>query len=324
MIAITNTGPSQMELRDWPMPEPGPGEVRIRTRACGICHLDLKMISGWPRTGYPSIPGHEWSGVVDALGADVDEAWLGEPVVAENLLADGSEVGFERPGGFAEYFLTEARGLYRLPWGFSFDLAALIEPLAVSVRAMRRLGALEGSRVLVLGDGPLGLMALMLLRAHQIREVLVVGGVPGRLALATELGAADVYNFHSAGEEDLAVAIRTEFGGLFDYVVEASGSPLAAETALRVAKPGGRVLVFGDYEDARLDFPWNFILHQELEILGSNASAAAWPEALQLAVNGRLPLERLVSHRLPVREFARGLELARTHREGAIKVVLEW
>lgn len=324
MIAITNTGPSQVELRDLPMPEPGPGQVRIRTRACGICHLDLKMIAGWPRTGYPAIPGHEWAGVVDALGDDVDEAWLGEPVVAENLQEDGSEVGFERPGGFAEYFLTEARGLYRLPWGFPFDLATLIEPLAVSVRAIRRLGAPQGSRVLVLGDGPLGLMALLLLRAHKMDEVLVVGGVPDRLALASELGAEDVYNFHQAGEEDLAVAVRTELGGLFDFVVEASGSPLAAETALRVARPGGRVLVFGDYEDARLDFPWNFILHQELEILGSNASAAAWPEALQLAVDGVLPLKRLISHRIPIRDFARGLELTRTHREGAVKVVLEW
>jgi len=324
MIAITNAGPSKLELRELPMPEPGPGEVRIHTHACGICDLDLKMIAGWPRTTYPAIPGHEWSGVVDALGEGVDDAWLGEPVVAENVLSDGSEVGFERPGGYAEYFLTEARGLYRLPWGFPFDLATLIEPLAVCVRAARRLDAPKGGRVLIFGDGPLGLMTLLLLRAQGVREVLVVGGIPERLALANELGAAEVFNYHNAGDEDLSIAVRTEFSGLFEHVVEASGSPLAAETALRVARPGGRVLVFGDYDDARLDFPWNFILHQELEILGSNASAAAWPEALRLAVDGALPLQRLISHRLPVCDFARAVELARTHREGAVKVVLAW
>ena len=86
MKAIVNTAPGRVEWQDCPMPEPGPGQVRIRTAACGVCATDLAMIAGWQRTGFPAIPGHEWSGMVDAVGPGVDCALLGKPCVAENVL----------------------------------------------------------------------------------------------------------------------------------------------------------------------------------------------------------------------------------------------
>ena len=95
MKAIVNTAAGQVQWKDWPTPQPGPGQVRIRTAACGICATDLEMIAGWARTTFPCIPGHEWSGVVDAVGEGVDAKWLGQSCVAENVLADGGEVGFE-------------------------------------------------------------------------------------------------------------------------------------------------------------------------------------------------------------------------------------
>src|SRR5512133_2714339 len=95
MKAIVNTAPGRLELCQWPAPQPQAGQVRIRTAACGICATDLQMIAGWKRTGFPSIPGHEWSGVVDAAGPDVDPAILGRACVADNVLSDGGEVGFE-------------------------------------------------------------------------------------------------------------------------------------------------------------------------------------------------------------------------------------
>ena len=102
MKAIVNTGPGALELRELPDAAAGPGQVRIRTAACGICATDLEMIAGWERTGFPAIPGHEWSGMVDAVGAGRRRRLVGRPCVAENVLADGGEVGFEHPGGYGE------------------------------------------------------------------------------------------------------------------------------------------------------------------------------------------------------------------------------
>src|SRR2546423_1613786 len=115
MKAIVNTAVDRLEVLDYPLPQPGPGQVRIRTGACGICATDLLMVSGWERTGFPSTPGHEWSGTVDAVGPDVDTRLVGRRCVAENVWADGGEVGFEHPGGYGQYLLTEATNVQVIP-----------------------------------------------------------------------------------------------------------------------------------------------------------------------------------------------------------------
>jgi len=323
MKAIVNTGPGRLELKEWPTPTPGPGQVRIRTAACGICATDLKMIAGWQRTGFPAIPGHEWSGVVDAAGPGVDARLVGQRCVAENVLEGGGEVGFEHPGGYAEFLITEARHVQPLPSGFSPVVAALIEPLAVSVRALRGLRLEDRSAALIFGDGPIGLMLLMLLAREGVKELMLVGGRPGRLDLARQLGATRTLNYHEV-QGDLGAAIKAAAGRTFPNTIEASGSGSAARACVEAAANRGRVLIVGDYEHARADFPWMWVLIGELEIIGSNASAGAWPEAVRLATEGTLPLERLVTQRLPAARFAEGVELVRSRRADVIKVVLEW
>jgi threonine dehydrogenase-like Zn-dependent dehydrogenase len=323
MRAIVNTGPGRLEMQDRPTPTPGPGQVRIRTAACGICVTDLKMIAGWERTGFPAIPGHEWSGVVDAAGPGADPQLVGRRCVAENVLADGGEVGFEHPGGYAEFLITEARNVQPLPADFPLTVAALIEPLAVAVRAVRRLRLEDRSAALVFGDGPLGLILLMLLCREGVKEILLVGGRPGRLELARQLGATHTLNYHEVNG-DLGAAVKAAAGHPFPNAIEAAGSGAAAQACLDAAAHEGRVLVIGEYERARAGFPWERVLIGELEIIGSNASSGAWPEAVRLATAARLPLERLVTQRLPAARFAEGVELVRSRRPDVIKVVLEW
>jgi threonine dehydrogenase-like Zn-dependent dehydrogenase len=163
MRAIVNTGPNRLEMLELPLPEPGPGQVRIRTGAVGICATDLAMIAGWERTGFPAIPGHEWAGTVDAVGPGGNRSLIGRRCVAENVLSDGKEVGFEHPGGYGEYFLTEEAKLQVLPDDFPFTTAALIEPLAVAVHGKHRLRADAADPILILGDGPVGLLMLLVL-----------------------------------------------------------------------------------------------------------------------------------------------------------------
>ena len=152
MKAIVNTAPNRLVFQDLPLPKPGPGQVRIRTAACGVCATDILMIAGWERTTFPAIPGHEWSGIVDGVGEGVDKSLIGRRCVAENVLASGGEVGFEVPGAYSEYFITQAANLYALPDDFCMTTAALIEPLAVSLRGLKKLHLDNKSRALVIGD----------------------------------------------------------------------------------------------------------------------------------------------------------------------------
>lgn len=357
MRAIVNTGPGKLEWLELARPEPGPGQALIRTTACGICATDLAMIAGWERTGFPAIPGHEWSGYVAAVGAGVDATLVGQPCVANNHLSDGGEIGFEYPGGYGQFLLAEADKVHPLPAGFPMAEAALIEPLAVCLHGKRRLGTDADGPTLILGDGPIGLLTLMLLRLEPDglgRDVTLVGGRRARLALARELGAQRVVDYHTleaanagslrrgrsmlpqeAGEsqslplkaepEDaLAAELVAARGGRFRCVIEASGSARALRAGMAAAAHGARVLVLGDYGSARADFEWVSLLHWDLSLIGSGGGAAETGDAVRLAASGEIPLARLVSHRLPAERFAEGMALTRDRDSGAIKVVLEW
>lgn len=322
MKAIVNTKPGGLELKEWPTPDPGPGQVRIKTAACGVCATDLEMISGWKRTGFPSIPGHEWSGIVDAVGRGVDPDWAGRHCVGENILPDGGEVGFEYPGGYGEYLITEAANLHFLPEDFPLYVAALIEPLAVCVRGFGRLRLHNKSLVLIFGDGPIGLLMAMLLRFRGVEKIFIIGGRKSRLTLARELGVDEVLNRHRA-KGGLCSAIRGVLGAAFPNIVEASGAPEALEASLELVAREGKILVLGDYRESRAEFLWNALIHREVELIGSNASAGAWPEAVWLAEKNAIPLHRLISHRFPASQYKKAIATARSGRK-AVKVVLDW
>lgn len=322
MNAIVNTGPGRLEWLELPRPDPGLGQVRIKTRACGICATDLEMIKGWPRTSFPAIPGHEWSGSVDAVGPGVAPDLAGHPCVADNILADGGEVGFEHPGGYAEYFITEAKNLQFLPGDFSPATATLIEPLAVCLRALGRMRPGDRSSALVIGDGPIGLIILILLAGEGVGNLVMLGGRPGRLNLGREFGAHRVINYHEL-KGDLAEAVGNTVEHPFANVIEASGSAAALSAGIKLAAAGGKVLVVGDYKDSRADFQWNTVLHKELEIIGSSTGAGAWAEAVRVAQTSRALLDKLITHQLPAARFKEAVEIADSCRE-AIKVVMRW
>jgi 2-desacetyl-2-hydroxyethyl bacteriochlorophyllide A dehydrogenase len=319
MMSLVNTARGKIELLEQPLPQPGAGQVRIRTAAVGICGTDIEMIDGWERTGYPAIPGHEWAGRVDAAGAGVDAALIGRTCVAENVLRDGGEVGFEHPGAYGQFFITDAANLQFLPDGFPIEFATLIEPLAVCVRGLHRLQIQDRSAALISGDGPIGLLLLMLLKRAGVEELAIVGGQPRRLALARELGASLALNHAELN----GASIEQAAGRRFPNVIEASGVSAGMAAALQAASKGAKVLMVGDYGPGTAAFKWNLILHQELELIGTNASAGAWPEAVRLVTEENLPVQRLVTHQFKVPQFAEAFSLVRA-RTQAIKVLLRW
>jgi len=322
MKTIIVTAHDRLELKDLPMPAPMPGQVRISTMACGICATDLEMIAGWERTAFPAIPGHEWSGIVDAVGKGGDQAIIGRHCVGENVLHDGGEVGFEHPGGYAECFLTETDKLHFLPDDFPMVIAALIEPLAVAARALRRLRLTDKSSVLVIGDGPIGLLMTILLKRAGVCGITVMGGRDNRLALAARLGAEHTLNYHLFRDSGRETA-RKALGTSFSNIIEASGSAAAANMAVALAAKMAKVLIVGDYKKTRADFLWNNLLINELELIGSNASAQAWPEAVQTANAVRQSLSELISAEYPAGKFAVAFDAVKNKRE-IVKIVLRW
>ena len=323
MKAITNVALNQLAWRNYPLPEPGVGQVRIRSGAVGICATDLEMITGWERTKPPNIPGHEWAGFIDAVGEKVDQTLVGQRCVAENVLSDGGEVGFEHAGAYGEYFLTEATNIHLLPDNFPLTTAALIEPLAVVTRALKRLRLDEHPKILISGDGPIGLLTLLCLKIKGTPEVIMIGGRAGRLELARSFGAAETFDV-SHQSTPLAARLQQYFGTPPSCIIEASGSAIALETALQILDRKGQMLLIGDYGQSNARFPWNTLIHREIELIGSNASAGAWAEAVQLAIKNKQSLSRLITHIFPVAKFEEAFELVRRQQSDVIKTILEW
>jgi L-iditol 2-dehydrogenase len=335
MHAVVVVEPGKVELREVPRPVPASGEVLIQTLAAGVCATDLEMIGGWDRTGYPSIPGHEWSGRVAQVGPGVDERWLGRRVVADNVITcghcpacrggrwnacpSGREIGFELPGAYGEFFVTRADHLIDLPANLPAEQAALIEPLAVAIHGVDRLAVRPGHRCVVFGDGPIGLLCVQLLKAAGARDILLVGGHDDRLRAAVELGAAQAINYHQIGK-DLVKRILLLHDGT-DRVVEASGSVLAVEQAIDVLGQSGVLLVLGDYRQHRAAIPMLRVLHRNLTVVGANASPGTWHRAVDLAGSGLVRLGPMVTHRFSRRHFAEALEQVRGKTEGLIKAV---
>ncbi|OGV59727.1 MAG: hypothetical protein A2X45_16485 [Lentisphaerae bacterium GWF2_50_93] len=321
MKAILNTARGELKFTDIPKPVPAAGEVLIRSAVCGVCASDLEMIDGWSRGRYPQVLGHEWSGFVDECGAGVDRSMLGTPCVAENVLKDGGEVGFEHPGGYGEYFITEAEKIIPLPKGFSMEMAALMEPLAVAVRGIRRLNPTAGP-ALIIGDGPIGLLMLMLMKRHGVEDVTVIGGREARLKLAIETGASRILNYHDAGKS-LSEYVASQRLKPFASIIEAAKSADAIPLVSRTGANGAKILLIGNYVDVRSEIILQEFLHKEFELIGSNASAGAWPEAVEIAAGGEIPLGKIMSGVYKAADFEKAMTEARESRS-SMKTLLKW
>jgi len=321
MKAILNTARGELKMAELPDPQPGPEDVRIKTSFCGICASDLEMMDGWSRGKYPQILGHEWSGVVDTCGSAVDRSLLGVPCVAENVLKDGGEVGFEHPGGYGEYFITEADKILPLPKELDMGIAALIEPIAVAVRGLHRLRPSQGP-ALILGDGPIGLLMLMLLKHKGVEDITLIGGREARLQLGVELGASRTLNYHQAGPS-LTDYVASRDLGKFASIIEASRSAEVIPLASRMARNEARILLIGNYVDVRSVIDLQEFLHKEFELIGSNASAGAWPEAVRIAAEGKHPFGKIISGTFKAEDFEEAMETAR-HSRTSVKTLLQW
>lgn len=266
---------------------------------------------------YPVVPGHEWSGTVEAVGAGVDPALVGRRTVAEGFRACGvcercrcgetslctggyAETGFTEPGAFADHLTVPARLLHPLDDDADLRAAALLEPSAVIAAAMRAARPRPGERIAVVGAGTLGLLAVQLLSAASPAELAVIDPRVARGEQALGFGASEC---HSPEE---AEALH----GRFDLVVETAGAPSTAASSCLLARRGGRVVLTGMFTPGAIGIDPVHLSLSQLEIRSVfGASSAAWSDAVRAFGLGLLDPAPLITHEFPLERFGEAIAL---------------
>jgi L-iditol 2-dehydrogenase len=311
MLALVKTerGVGHLELTARPMPEPGPGWVRIAVTYAGICGTDLHILHdrfpSWP----PVTLGHEFIGRVDAVGEGVDAGWVGVRVAAEphslacgtchlcrrgiaELCAAKRSPGWGIDGAFATALTMPVHLLHRVPASTPDRVAALTEPMAIVVTALLRARVDPGDMVLVVGAGPVGILAAVAARAMGAGHVFVAGRpASSRLAFAASLGFGVVEG--SMAEETVRAA--TDGRGA-DLVVDASGTADGIALAIAAARRRGRMVAVGLSGTPTVSVPWDMAVSRALDLTFSmSSSGAAWEPAIGILAGTGSALEPMTT-----------------------------
>ncbi|WP_432493133.1 zinc-dependent alcohol dehydrogenase [Kineococcus auxinigenes] len=330
--AVRIVSPGQLEVVDVEVAPPGPGEALVKVAHCGICGSDREVFAGTRPAEfvrYPVVPGHEWSGTVEAVGDGVPGEIVGRGVVGQGIrTAEGTpasvagdtegweqqyeETGFTLPGGWAQYLTIPARYLHLLPEGADLRAAAGIEPAACVAEAVLLADVSAGSKVAVVGAGTLGLLAVQLLRGAGC-EVTVVHRNDSREELSRRCGAAHYTT--TEGAEALE--------GTFDAVIEAAGAPGVARTSVRLARRGGRVVLTGIPAADADDLSSLELVSRNVHVLTVfGAPTRAWAYAVRAFAAGVLDPTVLITHEFAVEDAAQALDVLGDRSSGALKVLL--
>jgi len=345
-------GPDELFLRDKPTPVPARAEVLVRIDAVAICATDLEIIhSGSPASiqgGLPFnknfTPGHEYMGTIAALGPSVDEYKIGERVSVEIHAGCGQckrcrqgmytsclnygkpekghrANGFTTDGGFAEYAINHINTLARVPDTMSDAEATLVVTAGTSMYALTELGGLvAGESVVVIGPGPIGLLAVAVAKALGASPVILTGTRPKRLAIGKELGADRTINI---AEENPVEIVRQLTGGIgADYVIECAGTMETVDQAIHMTNRGGKLcLAAFPHEPVTTDLA--HLVRNNIYVYGIRGEGrSATHRAMELMAEKRFDATKIHTHTFPLADLPTALRYARERVDDAIKVVV--
>ncbi len=345
MLAAVYRGVNDVRLEQVPVPAIGAGEILIRVHTCGICGTDLKKITTGSHSA-PRIFGHETAGVVAAVGPGVERFRLGDRVMVFHHIPCGQcyycrhkvfaqcpvykrvgcTAGFEPSGGgFAEYVRVMdwivRRGVERSPDNVSFEQASFIEPVNTCMKGIEALRLQAGETVLVIGQGPIGILLGMLAKRAGA-QVITSDLLPRRLTIADSFGLSSPIDA-SRVDTVQATRERTEGRGADAVVLAVPGVSLIA-VALAAARPGGRVMLFAQTARGEAVIDPATICVDEKSLVGSySASVDLQQEAVNFVCREQLNLERLISHRFPLEQAVEGLNLAAHPQPDSMKLVIQ-
>ena len=326
MKSVVIQRPNEISLVERDVPEPGPGELMIHVMASGICGTDLHIYRGEYMGKYPVIPGHEFSGVVAAIGSQITRFSVGDRVAVEpniacdncvnclnnrqNFCLNWQAIGVTLPGGMEEYVIVPEKAAFSIG-ELPFEVGAFMEPLSCVVHGIERAHIGLADHVAILGAGPIGNLMIQMARIQGAAQITVLEINPGRADLARQLGA------------DVVVASFEELRpDTYDLVIDATGAIPVMNRTIDFARKGGTVLLFGVPPSGRnIEMEGFKIFQKGLTVLSSFTSVRNSFQAVGLLQSGQVKVDSLISHRLPLEELPRALELIES-RDPAVKKVI--
>ncbi|MBW1919886.1 MAG: alcohol dehydrogenase catalytic domain-containing protein [Deltaproteobacteria bacterium] len=347
MKAVVLMGPNKLEIKEVDTPRTGPQDVLIKVQATAVCSSDVSLIAKpWEaQPPYGSfIIGHEYAGIVAAVGDTVDEFSVGDRVAVEasygcgrcrncrlgnytaclnygNLKRGHWANGFTTNGGFAQYALNQLNTVYKIPDSIEFDEAALITNLGCVLYGFQTTGGyIVGDDVAIIGPGPLGLISASVARALCAERIFLIGTRSSRLETGKSIGADRIINVH---DEDPVKVVREETGGKgADLVIESSGAPTGIQTAVEMCKRMGKVLLLGYPEEPA---SLNFAMMGMRNIHIFSVRGEGWANCargISLLSQGKVTLKPLATHSFPLDQVEEAFRTFTERIGGAIKVIV--
>ena len=340
MLSMVLRAPNQIAAEEIPLLQPGPDEVLVAVRACAQCGSDLHAYKGLhARVNPPRVLGHEFAGEVAAVGPGVHGTEVGTRCCVENHIPCGrceycraarpnlcvaaESIGFTRDGAYAQFVLAPEHCIIPLPDEVSYPVGAVMQTMGVAYHAVRDVAQVRlNERVAIQGAGPIGLCALAVAKAAGA-YVVQLDAVDYRLDAAKKMGADAVVNVFR--EDPVSRMGDLSQGRGFDKVIEAVGGnqDVTLQQASQLVKRGGLIVAVGTFGENKATLRIVEFKDREMTLKGSRGHPRAFPHCIDLVRNGRVHLDPMLTHRIPLIEAEEGLRMMEEKRDEAIKVVLE-
>lgn len=325
-----------LRFQDVPMPECGSGWAIVQVKAAGICSSDVPRVFTKGTYHFPTIPGHEFSGIVHSVADAKDSNWIGKRVGVFPLIPCRNcqpckdrhyemcehydYVGSRRDGAFAQYVAVPVWNLIQIPDNMPFEVAAMLEPLSVALHAVKFGNVTKTDNVAVIGTGMIGITAGLWAKNMGASHVTVIGRSQDKRSMVEQCGL------------DYAIGLNDNDQDSYDFVLEAVGTPDAVQMAINATKRGGRLVLMGNPSgDIMLKqaIYWK-ILRKQLRMTGTwnssydGTNPSDWTDAVQALSGNQIDAASLITHRFNQNDLMQGLQLMKQHKEPYCKVMTLW
>ncbi|TPM27456.1 zinc-dependent alcohol dehydrogenase family protein [Mesorhizobium sp. B2-3-4] len=337
MKAVRLEAVGSIALRELAKPSPGPDDLLVRIEACGVCGTDRHLFHGEFPCKPPVTPGHEFSGIIEAVGSSVCGFSIGDRVTGDpniacgrcshchagrvNLCSNLTAIGIHRDGGFADYVVMPQKQAFILPASLKPTHGAFCEPLACCLHGVDLAGIKPGSSVVVLGGGVIGLLTVQLARLAGATTIILSTRQASRRDLARELGATVTVDPTATNVIDAIAAPAGLAPGGADVVFECAGVRETVEQSMRIARAGGTVVIVGvTPQGMKAEFEPFDLLFRELKVLGSFLNPYTHGRAAELIASGAIEVDRLISRQVALEEAP--AVIANPPAPGEVKVLV--
>ncbi|WP_261450765.1 Zn-dependent oxidoreductase [Serratia liquefaciens] len=337
MHSVVIEKPGQLVIQQRPLPQPAANEVRVKIKFAGICGSDVHIYHGHnPFARYPRVIGHEFFGVIDQVGSDVDPQRIGERVAVDPVVSCGhcypcsigrpnvctelQVIGVHRDGGFSDYACAPARNAYRIPDSISDRHAAMVEPFTIGANITAHLQPTADDIALIYGAGPMGLTVIQTLKGvYGVKQVIVTDRISERLVMAQESGADWTFN-----NAEGSLQAELERRGLQPtLIVDAACHPAILQEAINLASPAARIGIMG-FSGEACTLTQQSITSKELSIFSSRLNSGRFPQVIDWMASGKIDPQRLITHCVSASEVEQAMLMFEQDQRTCCKVLLQF